>query len=48
MDMDEDLVVAITEGESVPPIAMPLQLPSGMILRACVVVVVVVVVVALV
>ena len=31
-DMDEDLVVAITEGESAPLVVAPLQLPSGMAL----------------
>ena len=32
--MHMDVVVAITKCESVPPIAMPLQLPPGMVLRA--------------
>ena len=34
VDVDEDLVVAITEGESTPLVVAPLQRPSGMVLRA--------------
>ena len=36
MDMDEDLVIATTDGDSASVAATPLQLPSAMELRASV------------
>ena len=32
--MDEDLIVASHDSATAPPVAAPLQLPSGMVLRA--------------